>query len=241
VAAADVMRWGSERVRAGTWRGQADVAYLAPVPGAPAPSPAFVRRCLDRLAARGFRQVLTGAFSPAEQRGFLAAGFDIREHLLLLAHDLVDVPALPPARTTGHRLRRARRRDRPAALAIDARAFQPFWQLDPVGLDEALAATPATRFRLAEDGGGELLGYAVVGRADRRGYVQRLAVDPDRQRAGVGRHLLLDGLHWLHRRDVERAVVNTQPGNDRALALYQSVGFRLQPTGLDVLACQLSA
>ena len=135
-------------------------------------------------------------------------------------------------------------------LAIDAAAFSPFWRLDDAGLEEALTATPASRFRVAVDrhaGGADaatddelvdgdaILGYAICGRAGRRGFVQRLAVDPARHGSGVGRALVLDGLGWLRRRGVDRVVVNTQEANRRALELYERLGFRRQPGGLAVL------
>jgi ribosomal protein S18 acetylase RimI-like enzyme len=47
---------------------------------------------------------------------------------------------------------------------------------------------------------------------------------------------VLDGLAWLERRGVERAVVNTQLENRKALALYESLGFRREPRGLSVLS-----
>ena len=232
----DVLEWGAERVRAGTWRGREGVAYLAPVPGAPAPSPGFVQRCVASLAERGFVEVITGALAPSEQRGFLSAGFHVREHLVLLAHDLLDLPPLPAVDAI--RPRRGWRRDRPAVLAADGAAFREFWRLDEAGLDEAIAATPSARFRVAADGDG-IVGYAVTGRAGRQGYVQRLAVDPSRQRRGVGRMLVIDGLHWLDRRGAARAVVNTQPDNEPALELYRTLGFREQVAGLDVLGRSL--
>ena len=232
----DVLEWGAERVRAGTWRGREGIAYLAPVPGAPAPSPAFVDRCLARLADRGYVEVITGALAPPEQRGFLAAGFAVREHLVLLAHDLLVLPPAPSV--DGVRLRRAWRRDRPAVLETDGAAFREFWRLDDAGLDEAVSATPSARFRVAT-AGDRLVGYAVTGRAGRQGYVQRLAVDPTAQRRGIGRLLVVDGLHWLDRRGAARAVVNTQPDNAPALELYRRLGFREQPAGLDVLARSL--
>jgi ribosomal protein S18 acetylase RimI-like enzyme len=234
-AAIDLIEWGPERARAGHWRGERAVAYLSPAPGAPAPSAGFVRRCLAALAERGFTEVVTGALAPAEQRGFLAAGFEVRERLLLLAHDLDHLPAAPRG---PWRLRRARRRHRRPALAVDARAFRPFWRFDDTSLDEALRATPARRFRIAALDGG-VVGYAVSGRAARQGYLQRLAVDPDHQGRGIGTHLVVDALTWMRRRGALRAVVNTQPDNDAAIALYRRLGFRLQPVGLDVLACRL--
>lgn len=234
-AETDVIRWGAERARTGPWRGDRRVAYLTPVPDAPSPSAGFVRRCCDQLAARGFTRVVTGALAPAEQGGFLAAGFEVEEELHLLAHDLRD---LPEATDAERALRRARSADRPAVLAVDGTAFPPFWRLDDRGLDEALKATPNARFRVAADP--EVFGYAVTGRAGRRGFLQRLAVAPERQSAGVGRALVLDGLRWLRRRRVERAVVNTQLRNERALALYEGLGFRREPSGLTVLSAGLA-
>ena len=204
------------------------MGYLAPVGEVPPPTAAMVQHCCRLLAARGFDEVLTGALSPAEQRGFLDAGFTVHEELHLLVHDLADLPTTPAAP-----LRRARTADRPTVLAVDGAAFPPFWRLDDDGLTDALAATPTSRFRVAVAGG--VVGYAIVGRAARRGYVQRLAVAPEVQGSGLGRALLVDGLRWLRRRGAARAVVNTQVDNDRARRLYESLGFRMAPSGLAVL------
>ena len=111
-------------------------------------------------------------------------------------------------------------RGRPCSQ-VDRAAFPPFWQFDAHGLDEALRATPRTRFRAAVgpgEGGAAVVGYAICGRSGSRGFVQRLAVHPDAHRQGIGRGLLLDGLRWMRRRGVRRAVVNTQLGNDAALS-----------------------
>jgi ribosomal protein S18 acetylase RimI-like enzyme len=237
----DVLRWGRESARTGTWRGDRDVAYLTLVPSAPLPSAEFLRRCLDTLQSRGFHRVVTGALSPLEQVGFLAAGFDVAERLHLLGINLAGPPLDVP---DGIRLARGRRRDREKVLAVDTAAFSPFWQFDQIGLSDALEATPSTLWRVALPGarrGGSrpIAGYAVCGRAGARGFVQRLAVDPAAQRQGTGRRLLLDGLRWMRRHGVRRAVVNTQVGNQAALALYLAVGFKEQPNGLSVLATGL--
>lgn len=233
----ELVRHGGERLRTGPWHGDERVAYLAPVSAHPPPSEAVVRHSLDVLAARGVRAVVTGALAPGEQPGFLAAGFSPREELHLLAHDLVDVG---PARTPPpYALRRARRGDRAPALVVDARAFPDFWRLDDAGLQEALTATPSRRFRVAEAPGHRVAGYAVGGRAGLEGYLQRLAVDPDDRRCGLGGALVGDVLWWLRRRGARRAVVNTQVGNDGAVALYLRIGFRLQRDRLTVLVLDL--
>lgn len=80
-------------------------------------------------------------------------------------------------------------------------------------------------------------GYAVTGRSRRRGFVQRLAVDPAAQRRGIGRALVLDALAWLHADGIDEILVNTQEGNEPALALYQQLGFGRLPEHLLVLGC----
>jgi ribosomal protein S18 acetylase RimI-like enzyme len=233
MADVDVIRWGPERARTGPWRGDRRVAYLTPVPDAPLPSVAFVQRVIEELTARGFARIVTAALSSVEQTGFLEAGFEVQERLHLLGRDL---RRLPRADTTA--LRKAARSDRPAVLRIDALAFPHFWQLDDAGLDEALEATPHARFRVAT-AQRAVAAYAVTGRAGRRGFLQRVAVHPDHRRRGLARALVVDALRWLRRWGTQHAVVNTQTGNEAALALYQSLGFRREPAGLSVLSIGL--
>jgi ribosomal-protein-alanine N-acetyltransferase len=229
----EVLEWGRERARAGPWRGDGHVAYLAPLPYDPPPSVDFLLRCLDQLADRGYTQVITSALAGAEQRPFLAVGFLPHEHLRFLGHDLSGVPIRPAAGP--HHLRKAVPADYPTVLDVDAGSFSPFWRLDRAGLEEALTATPATRFRVASSQNRRVVGYAITGRAGDQGYLQRLAVSAAARRTGVGRALALDGLRWLRRRGVARAVVNTQYGNDAALALYLRIGFHEEASDLAVL------
>lgn len=233
--AADVIAVGQERARTGPWRGDHEIALLTPLPDAPVPTKEFVTHCVGVLADRGYARVVTGALTPAEQPGFLAAGFEVAEELHLLAHDLIRLAARPHAT-----LRRAREDDYAAVLAVDNESFSTFWRLDHDGLVDTLAATPRVRFRVAESVSAEVAGYAIVGRAGRRGYVQRLAVAPTARLHGLGAALVLDGLWWLRRWRVTRALVNTQLDNANALALYTRLGFRPEPVGLCVLEARCS-
>ncbi|HEV7720666.1 MAG TPA: GNAT family N-acetyltransferase [Iamia sp.] len=221
-------------LRTVAWRGRADVALVTVRPGAPPPTGAEIAALVDQAHRSGVRRLVTGALTDVEQEPFAHAGFTVHDRLHLLRHDLVDLPTVDgPVR-----LRRARRLDVEAALAVDARAFEPFWRLDRGGLDDALAATTSARFRVADDDG--VVGYAVTGRSATRGYLQRLAVDPERWRRGVGAALVADGLRWLRRRHVRVAVVNTQVGNDGAYALYRRMGFVPEARGLTVLTRALN-
>jgi ribosomal protein S18 acetylase RimI-like enzyme len=230
------LRSGS-RLRARPWHGDDRIAHVAPAGDFLGPlTPDDVLRSLRSLRRSGYEVALTAALPRADQAPFLEVGFTETErlHLLLHSFDQIDPAPAPP----GCDLRRGRRRDHDAVLAIDHAAFAPFWRLDAVGLDEALAATVNVHFQTAR-AGSRILGYAVCGRAGHRGYVQRLAVDPAVQGRGVGAALLADGLRWLRRWGARDALVNTQEGNERSLRLYQRAGFVLQPDGLAVLRLSL--
>ena len=236
-ASLQVIRWGDERARTGPWRGDGRVAHVAPLADGRPLSAAFVRHCSERLGRQGYERVITAALSPLEQSGFLDAGFEVEQRLHLLAHDLADVPPAP--HPPGVVLRRFRPVDMDAVIAVDADAFDAFWTMDRAGIEEAVAATPRSRFRVAVTSSG-VIGYAVTGRAARRGYLQRLAVAGGQTGRGVGRELVVDGLRWLRRWRVERCLVNTQVGNDRALDLYRRLGFVPEPSGLSVLGLALA-
>lgn len=225
---------GRDRFRVGPWQGVADVAYLAVGADPPRTSVDGLRGCLGRLADGGYRSVVTAALHPSETEAFVANGFDELDRLLVLTHDMVDIDPDRRPLGPGLRVRRARPGDRDRALAVEGRAFEPFWRLDRAGLHDAEAATPAHRLRVVAEGG-RVLGYAVTGRAGRQGFLQRLAADPDRHGHGIGSALVVDALRWADHHGVRRTLVNTQFHNDRARALYEQLGFRSTPTYLVVL------
>ncbi len=225
----DLLRWSSNGVRVRSWRGQPETAHLTPMRRPGALQADDVDQVIDALVSAGVTGALTSAVGPYEESVFLDAGFAVRERLLLLRHHLDDVPPAPDVT-----LRRAGRRDRTAALAVDHLAFDDFWRLDDAALGDAIRATPHARFRVADLDG--VVGYAVTGRAGSVGFLQRLAVHPERQGRSIGRALVLDGLHWLRHRRASHALVNTQQDNARAADLYERVGFRREPHDLVVLA-----
>ena len=226
---------GSARFRVGAWQGTADVAYVMPVTAAATMGPAVLNALRDRLRARGYRAVITAALAPRERDLFIDDGFSARSELAVLSRDLdtaTPKPAGPPSRT-----RRGCRSDLKVVLEVDAQAFAPFWQLNAEGLHEARTATPFSRWRVNR--GSEIVAYSVTGRAASRGYLQRLAVATDCQGRGLGTLLVSDALAWLRRTGARTALVNTQPDNTRALALYGRCGFRLEPDRLAMLCRHL--
>lgn len=229
---------GRERFRVGPWHADSSVAHLSLLPDRPRPTLDGVLQCVSQLREQGYTSVITAALHPDETDAFVMAGFGEHDRLTVLGHDLRNLDR--PRPTTPHiRLRRGRPTDRPVALAIDARAFPGPWRLDEGGLDDALTATPHRRFRLAAGPTGTV-GYAVTGRAGRQAFLQRLATDPSAAGRGVGSALVIDALRWAVRRHASRVLVNTQTGNERALALYRRLGFHPTPTDLVVLTRPLT-
>jgi ribosomal protein S18 acetylase RimI-like enzyme len=228
---------GGFRVR--PWQGDPGIAYLAPSPDATRPTPASIRDCTEAVASAGYRSAMTAALHPEEAHAFLLAGYEVHDRLCVLSLDLSDGIGRGPRRVGGgHRVRRARRRDRPAALRVDAAAFPRAWRLDRAGLDEALGATPRHRFRVVHAAEG-VAGYAVTGRAGRHAFLQRLATHPAHQRSGVATDLVDDAVRWAGRGRCAELLVNTQVDNHRARALYERLGFRPTPTELVVLTREL--
>jgi ribosomal protein S18 acetylase RimI-like enzyme len=225
------LRWRGGWARLGPWRGQAEIAYVSVGAERP-PPPDVVERGVELLRRRGYTAAVTNALTPADALPFVDAGFTVRERLHLLAHDMHEVPR--PHRAT----RRARPADRTAVLAVDDRAFDGFWRLDPAGLDDAVRATPSSRFRVGCVGE-SVVAYAISGRASTQGYLQRIAVHPDVRGRGWGRAVVADGLGWLSRHGAARTLVNTQLHNEAALGLYQSLGFRRLSVGLCVMGLGL--
>jgi ribosomal protein S18 acetylase RimI-like enzyme len=222
------LRFGDSWARIAPWRGGGGAAHLVVGPEATTSSD-VIHRCVDQARRSGYHSVLTSAVGVACADAFIAAGFEIREHLHLLAMELPRAPE-PPALPT----EKAGRRDRAPVLLVDDAAFQGFWRLGSVGLRDAIDATPVSRFRVGRRHR-LVVAYAITGYAADQGYLQRLAVDPTARREGWGRALVADGLGWLWQHGCTRVFVNTQLDNDAAMALYESFGFRRLPGGLCVL------
>jgi ribosomal protein S18 acetylase RimI-like enzyme len=225
------------RARLGRWPYDDRVAHLVLLDHHMQPSGADVIGWIDEAAANGARVVRTGALFPNAVPAFLDAGFHVVDTLTLLARYLDD--AAPnnfrrPSRSESIRLRRLRPGMLHDAAEIDRRSFSTPWANDSAALADILRATPYHRSRCVSIDG-RMAGFSISGRADRAGYVQRLAVDPSARRRGIARHLLADALRWMRRRDITRALVNTGTDNRSALALYEGFGFERQPGSLVVL------
>jgi ribosomal protein S18 acetylase RimI-like enzyme len=238
-------------------------AVIHPTTAAPVSIRAVQAAIADLQHDNGITSITTPALGTGEAAAFIAAGFEVQTELILLRHDFMGPILRPDPAVTLRSLPRTWRRARReawfhAALQLDSRAFPADEQFDELSLHDALRATPQVRFRFAirsdqpasrsnqshsnqshsnlgDLDTAQVVGYAITGRAERRGYLQRLAVDPSAQRLGIGRSLCRDGLVWAQRRGVRVMAVNTRPHNSAALALYESIGYRRLAERLVVL------
>ena len=220
------------RARLGRWPYDERVAHLVLLDHHMVPTAADIADWIADATELGARVVRTGALFPNATDAFLESGFEMVDTLALLAR-----PATPEtsSRSGGAvRLRRLRPTMLPEAATIDRRSFSAPWANDAAALADIMTATPYHRSRSVHVDG-HMVAFSISGRADRAGYIQRLAVDPSARRRGFAQLLLDDAMRWMWRRDVSEIMVNTAADNHAALALYASFGFARQPGSLLIL------
>ncbi len=231
------------RVRARPWSFDDRVVHLTLADQTVVPRPDEVAQWVDVVAAGNpdVRAVRTGALFPDAAARFVEAGFEVIDTLALLRVALVraGIRLAPPPGTARLAVRRHRE-----ASALDRAAFGDPWGNDAGDLADIRHATPthhaAARY-VGPPARRRLVAFAISGAAGGQGYLQRLAVDPQHQRAGHGRALVIDALAWMRRRRLEHGVVNTAVSNAPALRLYESLGFRRLPEQLVVMQFDLPA
>lgn len=79
-------------------------------------------------------------------------------------------------------------------------------------------------FLVAEQAG-RIVGTAMVGYEGHRGWVNYLAVEPTRQRAGVGRALMAEAERILREAGCPKINLQVRRGNAVAVAFYERLGF----------------
>lgn len=188
------------------------------------PTSADLHRWIDQASARGARAIRTGALFPDAVAPFVDAGFVAIEELALLRRELGPGRRMLPRINVGPHTRHLSPTRLGVAAAIDRACFGDTWANDIAGLTEVIVATPAHRARAVQRGG-EMLAFAISGRAGRHGYLQRLAVAPHARRRGIASALVTDALAWMRRHGVRDVLVNTATDNDAALGLYRRLGF----------------
>jgi ribosomal-protein-alanine N-acetyltransferase len=127
------------------------------------------------------------------------------------------------------RIRAATEEDLPHIVRLDAEAFPA----DPYPyfvLRQLLASFPDFVF-VVEDGE-DLGGYVLSTPPNAaRSWILSLGIAPDLRGQGLGRQLMTHILTHLRAEGVHSVSLSVEPGNDTAVALYESLGFAPDPDG----------
>ena len=121
------------------------------------------------------------------------------------------------------------------ATPADADALVALWQCcgltrpwnDPVR-DLALALESPAPTVLVARADGAIVAGVMVGFDGHRGWIYYLAVEPARQRHGLGRTMMAAAESWLRDRNAPKLQLMVRSGNDAALAFYARLGLVAQ-------------
>ncbi len=123
-------------------------------------------------------------------------------------------------------LRRLTIDDHAASLALWQRAG--LHSIRPEGRDsqsefEKQFAGGQIAIGLEEDG--KLIGVVIVTNDTRKGWINRLAIDPDYRRQGYGEQLVQAAEDALHEMGLHLMAAFIEEGNDASLALFEKLGY----------------
>ena len=206
-----------------------------------------IRSTCSRLTVAGVATYRTPALSTNDARWFFDHGFVVRQSLVMLQRTgRLGSTAIGRGTPIGveyddvtcrHVMARQRERLLSELLHIDGESFAAPWNLSPPAFRHACRATSEHRVIIASssDADGSAIGYVIVGRSAGQAYLQRLAVHPSHRRSGIARSLVWHASQWAGTRGADSMLVNTEPTNAAALALYHSLGFVTLPDPLVVL------
>jgi ribosomal-protein-alanine N-acetyltransferase len=207
----------------GFWRRRPDIAAVVELDSGP-----FRRQLLEQLVASARMlgcQLVVAELSipPREAAGWSDVGFGPVDTILEY-----EKRGTAYARAAGAPPMRPYHPDdlRPV-LALEARSFPWLWRNSTTELTHYAEAAETELWVLELEG--ELVGYVGMTIRDEHGHLDRLAVDPERRRGGLGSALVGLALDRFAARGVRRITLTTQHDNLRAQPIYQRFGFR--PTG----------
>lgn len=90
--------------------------------------------------------------------------------------------------------------------------------------------TPSAEILVAFDTAtNSVAGSIMVGTDGHRGWVYYLAVDPEHQRRGIGRQLMLAAEDWLRETGTPKLSLMVRAENEQAHAFYEALGYTVQP------------
>lgn len=190
----------------------------------------FLIATVRRLGDLGVEGVFSPALYPGSSGVWKRSGFEPYARLDVMERS-VDAGAPDTARED---VRQDPDPDWDRVLEVDRSAFEGFWGMSRLGLEEALKVSRSNAVLLSGPDN-NLSGYAIVGSQWGTVYLHRIAVRPEDSGRGVGSALLMAAIAWGRRSGARSIVLNVRPDNERAKGLYTRHGFTKTHTALEVL------
>ena len=89
---------------------------------------------------------------------------------------------------------------------------------------------PNVRFFVAEEGeGGRVIGTVLATHDGRKGWVNRLAVDPAARRKGIGSRLVRAAESWLESQGMDILACLIEEDNAVSTAVFETLGYKKHP------------
>lgn len=238
----EIIQSGGQHFRISIWRSGSNAALITPLTAFELLESAAINVGIQKVQELGYQTLYTSALHDHETAGFYKSGFTLKEQLYMLQRP---INALSATVEEEIKIKKPTFEELLQVSELDSLCFDDFWTMTREGLLEAENATSRARFRVAVRGGKRtpevIVGYAITGLGDKRGYLQRLAVHPDHQQQSIGKQLLADSLGWLRFWRANEILVNTQMKNDQALSFYIKTGFILLSERLNILEYKVSS
>ena len=138
---------------------------------------------------------------------------------------------------SGLHIRRLGLDDYDKLLALWQRAglhsLKPQGRDSRAGLTRQLASTVQTILGLEVDG--QLVGAVVATHDSRKGWINRLVVNPDHRRRGYAARLIAAAEETLREQDIYIIAALVESDNPASLALFQKVGYVESDPGIHYL------
>lgn len=233
---AEIIQAGTQHIRISPWRAEDRSALITPLNVFERTESEIIESAVSRARELGYVKLFTSALLDNDTPRFVEYGFQLKEQLHILRRN-TESPSI------NYKIRIRSKKPSPtdldAVVKLDQLCFDSYWTMNKQGLLEAESATSRARFRIAQlkgaNGSPEIVGYALTGSGNKKGYLQRLAVHPDFQGHGIGQQLVADGIEWLRFWRVNEMYVNTQIKNENALSFYLKMKFVLLKERLNIL------
>lgn len=218
-----------EYVVGGPWRHRSEIVSILDLV-ATGNAVRLLRALAGAAAANGRRLLIASEHHETRKQEFYAsAGFELIEEILI--YELSRVRIDPP-QSGALRFERINVDD-PAALheliALDHAAFPWLWWNSAEEFDN-YGHSPGVDIYLGRDRDGAALSYIGVTRFRTWGHLDRIAVVPDHQGAGLGWLSLDFAVFVLGQAGARRVALSTQARNSVSRRLYERYGFRRNPS-----------